>query len=98
MKPVELVNEKRKSVIQSISSNGFQFSAGWGKIFPDSEQVSDVLMAVNISVIPMKICNGTISYNGQIPVGSLCAGYMDGGKDSCQVKCFEEMLKIAQIH
>lgn len=69
------------------------FVAGWGKIDPDVEDISEELMAVNITVIPMEICNGTISYNGEIPNGTICAGYMPGGRDSCQVKSLKNWVR-----
>lgn len=48
-------------------------------------QPSEDLMTVNISIIPMRICNGTMSYNGVIPHTAICAGVLAGGRDSCQV-------------
>lgn len=77
------------------------FAAGWGRIDANVSQVSEDLMAVTIPVIPMAICNSTISYNGVIPSGEFCAGYMEGGRDSCQVKyafrCRDEISKLIKL-
>lgn len=43
-----------------------------------------VLRAVNITVQPTELCNGTASYRGAIKIGMFCAGEWQGGRDACQ--------------
>ncbi|XP_052900478.1 trypsin-2-like [Anopheles moucheti] len=58
-------------------------ASGWGSIFYDGPS-SDVLKAVNISIISKARCNAVSSYGGSIVQGMICAGNMSGGEDACQ--------------
>lgn len=59
-------------------------TSGWGTpIFGEPIKTS-VLMAVNVTVQPTEICNGTSSYNGFIKNGMFCAGDVQGYRDACQ--------------
>jgi trypsin len=42
-----------------------------------------ILLRVQLEIISMSVCNGTGSFNGQIPHGFICAGSMDGSRDAC---------------
>ncbi|XP_053677336.1 trypsin-2-like [Anopheles nili] len=67
-----------------VPPNGTQcLTSGWGSLYYDGPS-SDVLMAVNISIIAKATCNAAGSYAGSIVNGMLCAGVMNGGKDACQ--------------
>jgi hypothetical protein len=39
---------------------------------------------VTVPTISNAVCNSPNSYNGDITDAMLCAGFSDGGKDSCQ--------------
>lgn len=43
------------------------------------------LLRVDVGIIERSICNRITSYNGAVKDGMICAGTMDGGRDSCQV-------------
>ncbi|XP_049300309.1 trypsin-2-like [Anopheles funestus] len=58
-------------------------ASGWGSIYYDGPS-SDVLKAVNISLISTARCNDASSYGGSIVQGMICAGNMSGGEDACQ--------------
>uniref|UniRef100_A0A182W623 Peptidase S1 domain-containing protein n=1 Tax=Anopheles minimus TaxID=112268 RepID=A0A182W623_9DIPT len=58
-------------------------ASGWGTIFYDGPS-SDILKAVNISIIAKERCNEPSSYGGSIVQGMICAGNMSGGEDACQ--------------
>uniref|UniRef100_A0A182J5X4 Peptidase S1 domain-containing protein n=1 Tax=Anopheles atroparvus TaxID=41427 RepID=A0A182J5X4_ANOAO len=58
-------------------------TSGWGSIVYDGAS-SDVLLAVNVSVIAKTTCNALTSYAGSVGNGMLCAGDMAGGRDACQ--------------
>uniref|UniRef100_A0A182LSQ8 Protein MMS22-like n=1 Tax=Anopheles culicifacies TaxID=139723 RepID=A0A182LSQ8_9DIPT len=57
--------------------------SGWGTIIYDGPS-SDILQAVNISLIARERCNDPSSYGGSIVQGMICAGNMSGGQDACQ--------------
>ncbi|XP_058127650.1 trypsin alpha-3-like [Anopheles ziemanni] len=57
---------------------------GWGTTVSGVPGSTANLMAVNITIIDTTVCNATNSYNGEIMPGMLCAGQLEGGKDSCQ--------------
>jgi secreted trypsin-like serine protease len=60
-------------------------TVGWGDTSPDF--VSDYptrLHEVAIDVIPTPRCNAPDAYDGSITGRMLCAGRMEGGRDSCQ--------------
>ena len=53
------------------------FSAGGGS--------PDVLQQVMVPTINRNTCNEADWYDGEITENMVCAGYEEGGKDSCQV-------------
>lgn len=58
-----------------------------------AEKKSDVLLKVGISIIDNKLCNELYKMdettkklgNGIVP-SMMCAGELEGGKDTCQVR------------
>uniref|UniRef100_A0AAG5DTV7 Peptidase S1 domain-containing protein n=1 Tax=Anopheles atroparvus TaxID=41427 RepID=A0AAG5DTV7_ANOAO len=57
---------------------------GWGSTVSGVQVPTEKLMAVNITIIDTAICNSTDSYSGELMAGMICAGQLEGGKDSCQ--------------
>lgn len=96
MKRVALVNERRKQTVACLTF--IYFTAGWGIAYQESLKTSEDLLAVNVSVIQTKVCNGTSAYNGSIPDGVLCAGYMTGGRGACRVMIIKMPSRSQQIN
>lgn len=46
----------------------------------------DVLQCLKAPILSDSSCKS--AYPGQITSNMFCAGYLEGGKDSCQVSCF----------
>ena len=46
---------------------------------------SPILNEVNIPVMLKEICSSPLFYGSEIMPGMICAGYVEGRKDSCQV-------------
>lgn len=47
--------------------------------------VSKDLMEVSVDIIDTRVCNSRDAYGGLVTNNMLCAGKLEGGKDSCQV-------------
>jgi len=66
---------------------GLQATAiGWGAIDntnPIAPQFPVWLHSVDVPVVSMNVCNAPESYAGNIYPNQLCAGYAEGGRDSC---------------
>ena len=59
--------------------------AGWGNMSTTSLLETDDLMEVALPIINHDMCkNSYATENMNISDGMICAGYMDGSKDSCQ--------------
>lgn len=57
---------------------------GWGMTEPeDRNSYADTIYEVVVPIISSAICNDEISYDGKINSKMLCAGYAEGGRDSC---------------
>ncbi|CRK90510.1 CLUMA_CG004118, isoform A [Clunio marinus] len=57
--------------------------AGWGVTSETNTRPHPILLRVELQIIAMNFCNGTQSFHGSIPDGSLCAGSLDGSRDAC---------------
>uniref|UniRef100_K7FPI6 Granzyme A n=1 Tax=Pelodiscus sinensis TaxID=13735 RepID=K7FPI6_PELSI len=59
--------------------------AGWGIIKNGQRKPSNILRAVNITIIDRRICNDQnhYNYNPIITKNMVCAGDKNGGRDSC---------------
>lgn len=59
---------------------------GWGAVDytdPASPLFPDQQYAVDVPVVTLDVCNAPISYAGSILENQLCAGFAQGGRDSC---------------
>ena len=60
---------------------------GWGKIHKERKLMSAKLRQVEVPIISNNLCERFFRESGQsqyIPRIFLCAGYMDGGRDTCE--------------
>jgi len=60
--------------------------AGWGAVDnsnPSNPLFPIMLHAVNLPVVSLEVCNAPISYDSALFENQLCAGFSEGGRDSC---------------
>ncbi len=53
--------------------------------FALTDHASTSLMEVTVNIINTRLCNSSQVYRGAISKNMICAGDMNGGRDSCQV-------------
>nr|XP_033798330.1 transmembrane protease serine 2 [Geotrypetes seraphini] len=59
------------------------WTSGWGDT-SGRDKGSPVLLAVSVPLISPSRCNARSVYDGLITASMICAGYLQGGKDSCR--------------
>nr|XP_019943509.1 PREDICTED: transmembrane protease serine 13-like isoform X2 [Paralichthys olivaceus] len=72
------------TVGQKISQGTKCWTSGFGTTVAGSGEVSNDLMEVTVDIIDRQVCNGPRVYGGSVSRNMLCAGDLNGGKDSCQ--------------
>ncbi|KAM6933268.1 transmembrane protease serine 13a [Xenentodon cancila] len=60
------------------------WTSGFGTTDEGSGTVSKHLMEVTVDIIDTQVCNSRSVYEGAVTRHMLCAGKLEGGKDSCQ--------------
>ncbi|CAN8176008.1 unnamed protein product [Coccothraustes coccothraustes] len=65
------------------------YVAGWGATSARSQKSSDVLQEAKVHLIDVQVCNSSEWYQGDVHSHNLCAGYPEGGIDTCQDHCEE---------
>ncbi|CAH8575344.1 unnamed protein product [Schistosoma rodhaini] len=58
------------------------YVAGWGS--SEDSPISNELRHLRIPLLNLTVCNQTEAYQGKLTETMICAGYIMGGKDSCQ--------------
>ena len=59
------------------------WTAGWGK--KGDGKVATILQEVDVEIIDDETCLGTDNKDHLLVDQMFCAGYLEGGKDACQV-------------
>ncbi|MBN3304500.1 TRY3 protein, partial [Amia calva] len=61
--------------------------SGWGNMLTSGVNYASVLQCLQVPVLSDAQCYG--AYPGSITANMFCAGYLEGGKDSCQVRAIQ---------
>lgn len=67
----------------NINSGLDGYASGWGQTDPHIRRASDHLQSVVLPTISLDDCK--IFYNSKLTERMFCAGFAEGGKDTCQV-------------
>uniref|UniRef100_A0A8C4VGT8 Peptidase S1 domain-containing protein n=1 Tax=Gopherus evgoodei TaxID=1825980 RepID=A0A8C4VGT8_9SAUR len=67
-----------------VSNLSHCYISGWGVTQETCE--TDILQEAKVHLLDITTCNSSRWYNGAIASNNLCAGYEQGGVDSCQVR------------
>nr|XP_025722723.1 coagulation factor XII isoform X5 [Callorhinus ursinus]XP_025722724.1 coagulation factor XII isoform X5 [Callorhinus ursinus] len=59
--------------------------AGWGHQFEGAGEYSSFLQEAQVPLIPSKRCSAPDVHGASFTPGMLCAGFLEGGTDACQV-------------
>lgn len=57
---------------------------GWGNTTTDAANYPETLQEVELPLVDREICNSPEAYNGDVTLNMICAGYQQGGEDSCK--------------
>lgn len=49
-------------------------------------------MEVTVDIISDRVCNSPSVYNNAVSKNMICAGHLNGGKDSCQVSVRSQLV------
>ncbi|CAL8375291.1 transmembrane protease serine 13a [Gadus morhua] len=60
------------------------WTTGFGTTEEGAARASPVLMEVSVDLIGARLCNSSSVYSGRVSRNMICAGDLDGGRDSCQ--------------
>uniref|UniRef100_A0A3Q2H2H2 trypsin n=1 Tax=Equus caballus TaxID=9796 RepID=A0A3Q2H2H2_HORSE len=69
--------------------------SGWGNTLSSGSNYPNLLQCLNAPILSDSSCRS--SYPNQITSNMFCAGFLEGGKDSCQVS-FLALLRPAHLH
>uniref|UniRef100_A0A8C6C0P6 Transmembrane serine protease 13 n=1 Tax=Monodon monoceros TaxID=40151 RepID=A0A8C6C0P6_MONMO len=69
---------------QTFSLNETCWVTGFGKTEETDERTSPFLREVQVNLIDFKKCNNYLVYNSGLTPRMMCAGDLQGGRDSCQ--------------
>jgi trypsin len=58
-------------------------TAGWGLTSEDDTTIPTDLLKVDVPVVSRSSCNASIGFRAPITPQMFCAGFPEGGKDSC---------------
>ncbi|KAJ6651559.1 hypothetical protein lerEdw1_020894 [Lerista edwardsae] len=69
-----------------VGSLAHCYVSGWGITdVKKKTETADILQEAKVNIIPLDICNSSGWYYTRIYYNNVCAGYEQGGIDSCQV-------------
>ncbi|XP_042351756.1 plasminogen-like [Plectropomus leopardus] len=66
----------------NVPSRAECYVSGWGET--KDRKVSDILKETSVPVVENKVCNDVEYWNNGIKDTEMCAGYNEGGADSCK--------------
>uniref|UniRef100_A0A672KFL6 Peptidase S1 domain-containing protein n=1 Tax=Sinocyclocheilus grahami TaxID=75366 RepID=A0A672KFL6_SINGR len=69
---------------QTFSDGSECWTSGFGTTQEGADRASTSLMEVTVNIINTRLCNSSQVYRGAITKNMICAGDMNGGRDSCQ--------------
>ncbi|XP_016355857.1 transmembrane protease serine 13a [Sinocyclocheilus anshuiensis] len=69
---------------QTFSDGSDCWTSGFGTTQEGADLASTSLMEVKVNIINTLLCNSSQVYRGAITKNMICAGDMNGGRDSCQ--------------
>ncbi|TRY86690.1 hypothetical protein DNTS_025806, partial [Danionella cerebrum] len=72
------------TVDQSFSDGLQCWTSGFGTTEQGGDHISTSLMGVSVNLIDTRVCNSSKVYSGIITKDMICAGDLNGGRDSCQ--------------
>ncbi|KAM8924297.1 trypsin-like isoform 2-T2 [Pelodytes ibericus] len=70
--------------------------AGWGNTVNDDYKYPDLLQCLNVPILTDAQCRK--AYSTRLTENMFCAGFIEGGKDSCQCDSGGPMLCNGQLH
>ncbi len=79
--PITLLSTELSRTIEMPGRIGIV--AGWG-LTRDGGAISNVLRNVTVQIVGKEDCTSPASYGAAITDNMVCAGFAEGGKDSCQ--------------
>lgn len=86
--PVDFNDKVQPACLPSYNqqwTHGTQcWTSGFGTTNERTSSVSNSLMGVDVNIIDTSVCNSREVYRGSVTQNMLCAGQLNGGKDSCQ--------------